>query len=126
MWLLLAAILAFCGWFLFRRLRRTAPVDDRLTLRFWRNSVVVTGLYLLFILLGAGLTRIMVGFNNSNFADVAMVGFFILWVLYGAVWLLRFLPSTRPKPGWLTRSRVWLDTAALLTLAALAAGARMV
>lgn len=126
MWLLLAAILAFCGWFLFRRWRRTAPVDDRLTLRFWRNSVVVTGLYLLFILLGAGLTRIMVGFNNSNFADVAMVGFFILWVLYGAVWLLRFLPSTRPKPAWLTRSRVWLDTAALLTLAALAAGARMV
>ena len=77
------------------------------------------------ILLGAGITRIMVGFNRSGWADLVMVVFFVTWVAYGAVWLLRFLPTTRPQPAWLTRSRGWIDGAALLLLAGLATGARM-
>ncbi len=123
--LLLGAILAAAGWFFWRRWRRAAPSDPRLTLRYWRRSLVVTGFYLLFILLGAGVTRIMVGFNRSEEADLVMVGFFIVWVGYGAVWLLRFLPTTRSRARWLERSRGWLDAAALLALAGLATGARM-
>lgn len=126
MWALVAAILAGVGWFLFRRWRkRSWPVDPRLSAAYWRNSVVVVGAYLLSILLGAGITRIMVGFNRGGWADVLMVAFFITWVLYGAVWLLRFLPTTRPQPAWLTRGRGWIDGAALLLLAALATGARL-
>ena len=92
---------------------------------YWRNSAILVGAYMLSILLGAGITRIMVGFNRSGYADLVMVAFFALWVAYGAVWLVRFLPTTRPRPEWLTRSRGWLDGAALLGLASLAAGARM-
>lgn len=125
MWVLLTAILGGVGWFLFRRWRRSQPIDQRLTLPYWRNSLVVVGAYLFSILLGAGITRIMVGFNRSGYADLLMVAFFILWVLYGAVWLARFLPSTKPRPTWLIRSRGWIDAAALLGLAALATGARM-
>ena len=86
---------------------------------------MVLGAYLLSILAGAGVTRIMVGFNRSGWADLLMVAFFAVWVLYGALWLLRFLPTSKPRPAWLTRSRGWIDALALLLLAGLAAGARM-
>ena len=125
MWLLVAAVLASLFWFLFRRWRRSLAVDKRLTLPYWRNSVLVVGAYLLVILLGAGVTRIMVGFNRSGWADLLMVVFFAVWVAYGAVWLVRFLPTTKALPDWLTRSRGWLDGLALMALAGLATGARM-
>tara|TARA_R110002020_G_scaffold255477_7_gene469228 strand:+ start:567 stop:947 length:381 start_codon:yes stop_codon:yes gene_type:complete len=125
MWVLLAAALASLFWFLFRRWRRSLPIDQRLTLPYWRNSLLLTGAYLLFVLLGAGVTRIMVGFNRSGWADLVMVAFFAVWVLYGGLWLMRFLPTTRPRPVWLTRSKGWLDGAALLLLAGLATLARL-
>jgi len=125
MYLVAALILAGLGFFGFRRWRKSWPVDPRLTAAYWRNSLVIVGLYLLSILAGAGITRIMVGFNRSGWADLLMVAFFAVWVLYGALWLLRVLPSNRPPPAWLIRSRGWLDALALLLLAALAAGARM-
>jgi hypothetical protein len=125
MWALAAVVVGGIGWFLFRRWRRNLPVDPRLTAAYWRNSAIVLGAYLLSILVGAAVTRIMVGFNRSGWADLLMVAFFAAWVLYGVVWLLRFLPSSKPRPAWLTRSRGWIDALALLTLACLAAGARM-
>lgn len=125
MYLLLAAILSGIGWFLFRRWRRNLPVDPRLTAAYWQKSAIVLAAYLLSILVGAGVTRIMVGFNRSGYADLVMVAFFAVWVLYGAVWMLRFLPTGKPHPAWLTRSRLWIDAAALLLLAGLATGARM-
>ena len=125
MWALVAAILAGVGWFLFRRWRKNLPIDPRLTAAYWRKSGFVLGAYLLSIMAGAGVTRIMVGFNRSGWADLVMVAFFAVWVLYGAVWLLRFLPTDRPRAPWLTRSRGWIDGAALLLLAGLATGARM-
>ncbi|KKC37742.1 hypothetical protein WH87_08495 [Devosia epidermidihirudinis] len=125
MWLVVAALLSSGGWFLFRRWRRTIPTDPRLTMAYWRNSGLVLGAYLLSILLGAGVTRIMVGFNRGGWADLLMVAFFIVWVGYGAVWMLRYLPTTKPQPAWLTRPRGWLDAVALLALAGLATGARM-
>ena len=85
----------------------------------------MVGAYLLSILLGAGITRIMVGFNRSGWADLLMVAFFVVWTAYGAVWLLRFLPTTRPKAAWLVRGRGWIDGLALLSLAGLATGARL-
>lgn len=125
MYLLVTAILGAVGWFLFRRWRRNLPVDPRLTAAYWQKSGIVLAVYLLSILAGAGVTRIMVGFNRSGWADLLMVAFFAVWVLYGAVWLLRFLPSSKPRPAWLTHSRGWIDGAALALLAGLAAGARM-
>lgn len=125
MWLLLAAVLSSLGWFLFRRWRKTLPIDQRLTLPYWRNSLLLTGAYMLFILAGAGVTRIMVGFNRDGWSDLVMVAFFGVWVLYGALWLVRFLPTTRPRPVWLLRSKGWVDGAALVLLAGLAAGARL-
>ena len=125
MLLLAGLVLAVIGWFLLRRWRRRQPASQALTLPYWRNSLFVTGFYLLFILLGAGVTRIMVGFNRDGWADLVMVGFFLAWVSYGAIWLVRFLPTTRPRPDWLLRSKGWLDGAALLLLAGLATAARM-
>lgn len=126
MYLLVALVLAGIGFFVLRRWRkRRGPVDMRLSAAYWRNSALVLGAYLLSILLGAGITRIMVGFNRSGYADLVMVAFFIVWVLYGAIWLLRFLPTDRARPAWLTRSRGWIDGVALLLLAGLATGARM-
>src|SRR6218665_424025 len=125
MWARVAAILGGVGWFLFRRWRKALPVDPRLTVAYWQKSGFVLGGYLLSILLGAGITRIMVGFNRSGWADLTMVAFFAVWVVYGAVWLLRFLPSSKPQPAWLLRSRGWIDALALALLAALAAAARM-
>jgi len=93
MYLLVTAILGAVGWFLFRRWRRNLPVDPRLTAAYWQKSGMVLAVYLLSILAGAGVTRIMVGFNRSGWADLLMVGFFAAWVLYGAVWLLRLLPT---------------------------------
>lgn len=125
MWLVVAAILCGGLWFLFRRWRKTLPTDPRLTISYWRNSGLVLGVYLLSILLGAGITRIMVGFNRGGWADILMLAFFIVWVAYGAVWLLRYLPSSTPKPVWLSRSRVWIDIVGLAVLAGLATWARM-
>ena len=125
MLLLAGLVLAVIGWFLLRRWRRRQPASQALTLPYWRNSLVVTGAYLLFILAGAGVTRVMVGFNRSGWADLVMVAFFGVWVLYGALWLLRFLPTTRPRPAWLIRWRGWIDALALLLLAALATLARL-
>ena len=125
MWALLAAILGGIGWFLFRRWRSTLPIDQRLTLPYWRNSLFVTGFYLLFILLGAGVTRVMVGFGRGGWTNLWMVAFFLVWVAYGAIWLARFLPTTKPQPVWLIRSRGWLDAVALLALATLATAARL-
>lgn len=125
MWLLLTAILGGVGLFLFRRWRKGLPTDPRLTLPYWRNSLLVTGAYLLSILLGAGITRVMVGFNQPGWADLLMVAFFLVWVLYGAVWLLRFLPTTKANAIWLGQSRGWIDGGALLLLAGLATGARL-
>ncbi|KRA47827.1 hypothetical protein [Devosia sp. Root635] len=125
MYLLVTAILGAVGWFLFRRWRRNLPVDPRLTAAYWQKSAIVLGAYLLSILAGAGVTRIMVGFNRSGWADLLMVAFFAVWVLYGAVWLLRFLPTSKLHPAWLIRSRGWIDALAMLSLAGLAAGARM-
>ena len=125
MWLLVAAILGGIGWFFLRRWRKRAPIDQRLSLPYWRNSLIVVGAYLLSILLGAGITRIMVGFNRSGWADLLMVAFFVVWTAYGAVWLLRFLPTTRPKAAWLVRGRGWIDGVALVSLAGLATGARL-
>lgn len=125
MYLVLSLILGGLGWFLFRRWRKGAPADARLTLVYWRNSGLVVGAYLLSILLGAGITRIMVGFNRDGWADVVMVAFFVVWVLYGAVWLLRYLPTTRPQPAWLVHGRGWIDAAALVLLAGLATWARL-
>lgn len=125
MYLLLATVLGGVGWFLFRRWRRNLPVDPRLTAAYWQKSAIILAAYLLSILTGAGVTRIMVGFNRSGYADLVMVAFFAVWVLYGAVWMLRFLPTSKSQPAWLTRSRYWIDAAALLLLAALATGARM-
>ena len=125
MLLLAGLVLAVIGWFLLRRWRRRQPASQALTLPYWRNSLVVTGAYMLFILAGAGVTRVMVGFSRSGWADLVMVAFFGVWVLYGAVWMLRYLPTTRPRPTWLSRSRIWLDVVALLLLAGLASGARM-
>jgi len=123
--LLAGLVLAALSWFLFRRWRRNQQASQTLTLPYWRNSAAMTGAYLLFILLGAGITRIMVGFNRSGWADLVMVAFFGVWVLFGALWLVRFLPSTRPRPAWLDRSRGWLDALALLALAGLATLARL-
>lgn len=125
MYLVISLILGGLGWFLFRRWRKGAPGDDRLTLIYWRNSGLVVGAYLLSILLGAGITRIMVGFNRGGWADLLMVAFFVVWVLYGAIWLLRYLPTTRPQPAWLIRGRGWIDGAALVLLAGLATLARL-
>jgi hypothetical protein len=125
MYILATAILGFAGLVFFRRWKKNWPVDPRLTMIYWRNTAIVVGGYLLLILLGAGVTRIMVGFNRSGLADLAMVVFFALWVAYGAVWMLRFLPTTKPRPHWLIKSRGWLDGAALLGLAAIATVARM-
>lgn len=126
MLLIVALVLGGIGFFVFRHWRkRQVAIDPRLTTVYWRNSALVLGAYLLSILLGAGITRIMVGFTRSGYADLVMVAFFIVWVLYGAVWLLRFLPTDRTRPAWLTRSRGWIDGAALLLLAGLATGARM-
>lgn len=124
MYLLVSLVLAGAGYFFFRRWRKSLPRDQRLTLPYWRNSLVVTGLYLLSILLGAGITRIMVGFNRGGWADILMLAFFIVWVAYGAVWLLRYLPSSAPKPVWLSRSRGWIDVLGIALLAGLATWAR--
>ena len=125
MWVLAVALMGGLFWFLFRRWRRSLPVDPRLTLAYWRKSGLVLVAYLLSILAGAGVTRIMVGFNRSGWADLLMVAFFAVWVLYGALWLLRLLPGHGPRPAWLVRSRGWIDGLALLSLAGLAAFARM-
>jgi hypothetical protein len=126
MYLLLGLLAGGIGWFLFRRWRRSLPVDARLTLPFWRNSLLVTLFYLLSILLGAGITRLMIGFNRPGWAELLLVGFFIVWVLYGAVWLLRLLPGTRARPAWLARWRFWADGLALALLLSLAIAARLV
>lgn len=125
MLLLVGLVLAGVGFFFFRRWRKTLPRDQRLTLPYWRNSLLVTALYLLSILLGAGITRIMVGFNRGGWADIVMLVFFIVWVAYGAVWLLRYLPTSQKRPVWLSRSRFWIDGLGIALLAGLATLARM-
>ena len=61
MWVLLAAILAGLGWFLFGRWRKSVPVDQRLTAAYWRNSGIVLGAYLLS---GAVCTLAALGVNR--------------------------------------------------------------
>lgn len=125
MYLLIAAILGGIGIFVFRRWRKSWPVDPRLTLAYWRNSALVLGGYLLALAGGAGLTRIMVGFSRPGWTELLMVAFYAVWALYGAVWLFRLLPTTRRRPDWLTRSRGWVDVLAVMLLVGLAIASRI-
>jgi hypothetical protein len=68
----------------------------------------------------------MAGFNTSGLANLLLVGFYAVWVAYGAVWLLRFLPTTRRKPVWLERSRLWIDGLGIAVLLGFAIAARLV
>lgn len=126
MYLLLAAVLSGAGWFLFRRWRRGQPTDQRLSPAFWRNSLIVLAAYLIYLLAGGFITRLMAGFNTSGLANLLLVGFYAVWVAYGAVWLLRFLPTTRRKPVWLERSRLWIDGLGIAFLLGFAVAARLV
>jgi len=126
MYLLLAAVLSGAGWFLFRRWRRGQPADQRLSPAFWRNSLIVLAAYLIYLLVGGFITRLMAGFNTSGLANLLLVGFYAVWVAYGAVWLLRFLPTTRRKPVWLERSRLWIDGLGIAVLLGFAIAARLV
>ncbi|KKB76192.1 hypothetical protein VW29_20825 [Devosia limi DSM 17137] len=126
MYLLLAAVVSGTGWFLFRRWRNRQAADQRLSAAFWRNSLVVLLAYLLYLLAGGFLTRLMAGFNTSGLANLLLVGFYLVWIAYGALWLLRFLPHTGRKPAWIDGSRFWLDVLGIAVLLGFAVVARLV
>lgn len=123
MYLLVAAILAGAGWFVWKRLKKH---DPRLGKAFWRNSFVVVLAYLLFLLVGGFVTRIMVGFNTGALADLLLVGFYIAWGLYGGLWLARLLPMSRGRPGWADQRHRWLDVVGGAAIIGFAVAARLV
>ena len=121
MYLLGAAVLAAISWLGWRGLQKR---DPRLGKAFWRTSLAVLVGYVLFVLVGGFVTRLMVGFTESALAELLLVLFFGVWVLYGGLWLIRLLPSTRPRAGWIGNR--FLDVLGVVGIVGLAVLARLV
>jgi len=123
MYILVATVLAAIGWFIWKRLQKRNAMLGK---AYWFNSALVALGYLIFLVVGGFATRLMVGFNNNALADLLLVGFYLCWIAYGGLWVVRLLPTTRKRPRWAAPGQRWLDGLGVAALIGFAVAARLV
>ena len=81
--------------------------------------------YLLFVCLGIAVVVAVAGGSQSMGVIFAMVVFFLAWIGFGLIWLIRLLPREGPPPAMIGSKFNWLDVvlAAVCGVALVYAGA---
>ena len=75
------------------------------------ESLKAAAVYLVCCLIGIALMIvIMVGPQSESKASAGMA-FFLCWVLYGVLWLMRLAPRNREAPAWIDKRNSVIDYA---------------
>ncbi len=92
-----------------------------------RSVFVAIGLYIVHVTVGLFIILAFSGSGAQSRPHVVplMIVFFLAWILFGAIWLLRLVPRNTPLPSLIGDRFNMLD-AALLAGAALALAASLV
>lgn len=100
--------------------------DPRFSRRFKVNSLLAVAGFTAYCAIGSGIVILFAtpagaqATGESDAAILLVIGFFLAWVFYGTLWLVRLAPRTRQPPRWLLHPWGWLDLL-LLGLAGLCA-----
>ena len=100
----LIAVLVALG-FAVRQMR----TDPRITRAFTRKSLVAAGGNLLFCALGFGIFLSLLQIAGGEHAALFVFAFFLIWIAFGVIWLIRIAPRLREPPAWLMRRWSILD-----------------
>jgi hypothetical protein len=75
------------------------------------ESIKAAAVYLVYCFIGIGLVIvIMLGPQSESKASAGMA-FFLCWVLYGVLWLMRLAPGDREVPTWIDKRNSVIDYA---------------
>lgn len=107
----LIAVLLAMG-FALRQIR----TDPRITKAFIKKTLVVAVGYLLFCALGFGIFLALLQIAGGEHAAVFVFGFFLIWIAFAVVWLIRIAPRLREPPAWLMRRWSTLDRVIIAAL----------
>ncbi|MFT3732562.1 MAG: hypothetical protein QM780_14280 [Hyphomicrobium sp.] len=77
---------------------------------FWK-TIRLMGAYCLYGSVGIALLLLSLDGPQPPDKAGAATAFMILWIIYGALWLVRLAPRQTPLPGWVARRFSLLDYA---------------
>ncbi len=95
---------------------RQIRTDPRITPAFIKKTLVVAGGYLLFCALGFGIFLALLQIAGGAHAEAFVFGFFLIWIAFAVVWLIRIAPRLREPPAWLMRRWSTLDRVIIAAL----------
>ncbi len=73
------------------------------------KTLKVAGLYLIYCFVGIGLLLLMLSGPPSELKISWGMTFFLSWLLYGVLWLIRLVPRYRELPAWIDKRNSALD-----------------
>jgi hypothetical protein len=88
---------------------RQIRTDPRVTKAFTKKTLVAAGGYLLFCALGFGIFLALLQIAGGAHAALFVFAFFLIWIAFGVIWLIRIAPRLREPPAWLMRRWSTLD-----------------
>ena len=87
--------------------------DPRFSRRFKVNSLLAVAGFVAYGAIGGGILIALTAVDGPTEPDgdraLLAVGFFLAWIFYGTLWLIRLAPRTKEPPRWLMRPWGWLD-----------------
>lgn len=101
---------------------RQIGTDPRITKAFRRKTYLAVAEYLLFCALGFGIFLALLPIAGGAHAGAFVFAFFLLWIAFAVIWLIRIVPRLREPPAWLMRRWSMLDWCIIAALAACVLG----
>jgi len=88
---------------------RQMRADPRITKSFVTKTLVNVAWYLLFSAVGIAILFALLLTAHGPHAEFFSIGFFVVWILIGIVWMTRTAPRLREPPAWLMKRWTGLD-----------------
>jgi hypothetical protein len=101
---------------------RQIRTDPRITKAFRRKSYVAIAEYLLFCALGFGIFLALFPIAGGEHAGMFVFVFFLIWIAFAVIWLIRIAPRLKEPPAWLMRRWSTLDWSIVAALTACVLG----